>query len=411
MPTSANKPIPFPRAVAGRIARCVALAGTLVVLTLAAVPAQIPAGRSVPAVHAAPTSGTAEQVVVARVNGEPITRADQDRIASRIVYQQLRMLGSGIANIPTEQIEALRAKAKEQALEQLVNVRLVMQAKQKANLSVTDAQIERQKKQLRTLLEQRKLTYEQYLAQTGKTDEDLTRELRDQLQIEQLLESRTGELEPTEQQQKDYYEQNKQKLAEPPKLRTSHILIKFPGDPRDLQGKPVSDAEKAPLRKKAEEVLTKLKAGGDFAELAKQYSGCPSAPKGGDLGSHVRGQMVPAYDDAAWAMKVGDVSGIVESPFGYHIIKVTGKEEGGVPGFDDAKQRIHTMLTQQRFNDAMDSLLEELRKSAKVEILVKEAAPSKPPRTGKLPMVGKLPPLAKRSQGAPVRPTPPPSTP
>jgi len=90
------------------------------------------------------------------------------------------------------------------------------------------------------------------------------------------------------------------------KIRASHILV--------------STSEEA------ESVLSEIKAGGDFGELAKKYSSCPSKGQGGDLGYFAKGQMVKDFEDAAFSLKEGEVSGIVKTQFGYHIIKLTGKE-------------------------------------------------------------------------------------
>jgi foldase protein PrsA len=113
--------------------------------------------------------------------------------------------------------------------------------------------------------------------------------------------------------------------APPPKeeekVTASHILVAFKGA-RGVATNVTRGKEQA--RKRAQEVLKKAKAGGDFAALAKQYSDDPgSGPKGGDLGPFVRRAMVPAFSDAAFALRPGELSPIVETEFGFHVIKRT----------------------------------------------------------------------------------------
>jgi parvulin-like peptidyl-prolyl isomerase len=104
----------------------------------------------------------------------------------------------------------------------------------------------------------------------------------------------------------------------PGHIRASHILISYSGAPRTTATRSKEEAKKL-----AEELLAKIQGGASFEEIAEAYSDCPSAAKKGDLGFFAKGRMVKPFEDAAFALKVGEVSGIVESPFGYHIIKRT----------------------------------------------------------------------------------------
>ena len=131
----------------------------------------------------------------------------------------------------------------------------------------------------------------------------------------------------------------------PDRVKAQHILIK-------TQGK--SDAEKKAALAKAEDILKQLKAGADFTQLAQKNSEDSSnAPKGGDLGWFVRGAMVAEFDKAAFAMKPGELSGIVTTEFGYHIIKVTEKESARVKPFDEVKDDLAAELKKQRIAEQM----------------------------------------------------------
>jgi peptidyl-prolyl cis-trans isomerase D len=134
----------------------------------------------------------------------------------------------------------------------------------------------------------------------------------------------------------------------PDRVKAQHILIK-------TQGK--SDAEKKAALAKAEDLLKQLKAGADFSKLAEKNSDDSSnAPKGGDLGWFVRGQMVAEFDKAAFAMKPGELSGIVTTEFGYHIIKVNEKENARVKPFEEVKADLAAELKKQRITEQMQKM-------------------------------------------------------
>ena len=101
-------------------------------------------------------------------------------------------------------------------------------------------------------------------------------------------------------------------------IRASHILISYKGSLRSETNRDRRDA-----RKLAEKILKELKSGRDFADMARKHSDGPSGPKGGDLGRFERGQMVPEFDQAVFGLETGAISGVVETKFGYHIIKRT----------------------------------------------------------------------------------------
>ena len=167
---------------------------------------------------------------------------------------------------------------------------------------------------------------------------------------------------------KKYYEDNKSQFTED-KVRASHILISTV----DKDGKELSPEKKKEAKKEAEEIYKKVKAGEDFATLAKEYSQDEySAVNGGDLGFVEKGQMVPEFEAAAFGLKKGEVSEIVESQYGYHIIKVTDKvykEET----FDEAKSDIKKELLYQKYLE----IVKELESSVKIEKNEDEAVKTK----------------------------------
>jgi peptidyl-prolyl cis-trans isomerase C len=144
-------------------------------------------------------------------------------------------------------------------------------------------------------------------------------------------------------------------------VRASHILITPKPEPGADPNKAKADAKKT-----AEDLLKQIKGGADFADLAKKNSSCPSAAKGGDLDWFGKGRMVPEFDKAAFAMKVGEVSDIVETQFGYHIIKLTARRAAGTMSFEDAKPDIMEFLKQTKQKQFYDEYLAALTKSANI---------------------------------------------
>jgi peptidyl-prolyl cis-trans isomerase C len=161
----------------------------------------------------------------------------------------------------------------------------------------------------------------------------------------------------------DFYQKNQDKFQQGARVRASHILISVPEN--------ADAAVKAQAKTKAEAILKDLKAGKDFAATAKANSQDPgSAANGGDLGYFEKGQMVPPFDAAAFSMKPGQMSELVESPFGFHIIKVADIQAARVVPIEEAKPQIEQYLTGQSRQTETQAFVNTLKAKAKIEILI-----------------------------------------
>ena len=146
------------------------------------------------------------------------------------------------------------------------------------------------------------------------------------------------------------------------RCKASHILIKVDAK--------ADEAQKAEARKKIEEVQQKLKDGGDFAALAKEYSEGPSSAKGGDLGYFRRGQMVKPFEEAALALKPNEVSDIVETRFGYHLIIVYDTKPEQTLAYADVKDKIIQRMKQEKIEKEAVQYVDKLKKDGKIEKLL-----------------------------------------
>jgi peptidyl-prolyl cis-trans isomerase C len=142
-------------------------------------------------------------------------------------------------------------------------------------------------------------------------------------------------------------------------VKASHILIKVDAG--------ADDAKKSESLKKIKDIQQKINGGGDFAELAKEYSEGPSNTRGGDLGYFRRGQMVKPFEDTAFSMKADEVSDIVETRFGYHIIKVYDIKPEQTLAYADVKDKLNQRMKQEKIEKEANQYINQLKKDAKIE--------------------------------------------
>ena len=183
----------------------------------------------------------------------------------------------------------------------------------------------------------------------GAEIEDKLQDLKKRLIVESFLKKKVEvESKVSDEDMKKFYEQNKDKFKSGEQIKASHILVK--------------------TEKEAKDLLAKLKAGGNFEELAKKNSVDSSSAKGGDLGWFGKGSMVPAFEKAALALKEGQISDIVKSDFGFHIIKLTGKRPAGIRPFEEVKEQIKGAIMPTKQQEVFQKIKDELKKTAKITI-------------------------------------------
>jgi peptidyl-prolyl cis-trans isomerase C len=160
---------------------------------------------------------------------------------------------------------------------------------------------------------------------------------------------------------KSYYEDHKEEFRTPEMVKASHILVKV--------DRSASEEEKKKAKEKATDILNKAKSGEDFAKLASELSDDPgSKTKGGDLGFFAKGRMVKPFEDAAFSLKPGEISGLVESQYGFHIIKVEEKKEPSLEPFDKVQEQIRQKLIQESIKTKITEFIDKAMKDSKTEI-------------------------------------------
>jgi peptidyl-prolyl cis-trans isomerase C len=290
--------------------------------------------------------------VVAHVNGENVTKLDFDRAIAAI---EARNGGP----VPTEQ----RDQIFRGVLDQVIAYRLLVQESRARKLSADEAEIEAQLKQIQGQFPSED-AFKQMLTSRKTTLEQMRADLRQDLIVQKMIENEVAlKSAVTPAQVTDFYTKNPDQFKQPERVRASHILIMVP--------KGSDDAAKTQARTKAADILKDVKAGKDFAALAKQHSQDPgSAPNGGDLGFFQPGQMVGPFNDVAFKLAPGEISDLVETEFGFHIIKVAEKQTPRTVPLDEVRPRLEQYLERQNRQQQTDAFINGLKTKGKIDILI-----------------------------------------
>ena len=291
---------------------------------------------------------------VALVNGVVITRAHYDK-ELKVHLERVSRQGRQISD---EQLDTL----KKDVLDGLIEREVLYQESQKAGIKVDDQKIDDQIASIKKRFENEE-NFKKALDSMGLTEAEVRLQIKRGLAIRGLIDQKVAEkIVVTEDETKAYYTGNPQFFKQPEQVKASHILIKV--EPT------ADDAAKAAARKKIEDVQQKLKSGADFAELAKEYSEGPSGPRGGDLGYFSRGQMVKPFEDAVFSMQADQVSDVVETRFGYHLIKVYEIRPEKTLTYAEVKDKISERLKREKIQKGAQEYVEKLKKDAKIEKLL-----------------------------------------
>ncbi len=290
--------------------------------------------------------------VVARVNGEVISKGDFEK-----ALQNIEANAGG--PVPPDQ----RDRVYRGVLDQMIGFRLLIQETKNRKLAVPDAEIDKRIAQIQSRFPTEE-AFKQTLQQQNVTLEQLRSDARNDMLVGNMLQAEVApKVAVTPEQVNDFYQKNPDQFKQPERVRASHILIGFPQN--------ADEAAKKDARTKAAEILKEVKSGKDFAALAQQHSTDPgSGPKGGDLGYFQQGQMVPPFDKAAFSMKPGETSDLVETNFGVHIIRVADRQPAGTVPIDEVRPQIQQYLEGQGRQQQTQVFVDALKAKGKIEIFI-----------------------------------------
>ncbi|MCD4830547.1 MAG: peptidylprolyl isomerase [Anaerohalosphaeraceae bacterium] len=305
------------------------------------------------------------------VNGEAIKEA----AIAKMFDKQLAQVAS---RMPPNMIEQYKGRIRKQVIEQMVIERILEQKIAAKNLTASDEEVQ---KEIDAQLVSQKLSMDDFkalLQAYGKNFDEYKENIKKKVMFDKLLTAELGETETvSEEKAKEFYDANPQQFQEPESINTRHILISIDKAQADPNKDPNQiDAE---AKAKAQGVLDEIKAGGDFAELAKQYSSCPSSQKGGELGAAPKGSFVPEFEAAAYALEPNEISGLVKTQFGYHIIQLIERKEANTVAFDEAKEQIMMRLEQQQKQGAVMEYIKKVKDEADIKYANPEDKMEMPP--------------------------------
>ncbi|MCX6993679.1 MAG: peptidylprolyl isomerase [Kiritimatiellaeota bacterium] len=303
-----------------------------------------------PATAASVATTNTPATILVQVNDKTITQGDVDAEIGEISKMMQSRGRSG------EQLAMMLPTIKPQVIDSLVVRALLADEFAKKNITVSDDEINKEIEKIKTTLPKGK-NLEELLKNNGVSDKSFREDIMEQVKLSKLL----GIGEPTEKEMKEFYEKNKSRLYEVPEtVRARHILIAVNA---------TDDAAKKAVKKEKAEALRKQlvdSKGADFEKLAQDNSDCPSKAMGGDLGEFRKGQMVPAFEVVAFSLKTNEISAVVETDFGYHVIQMTEHKTPRTVAFDEVKPQIAAQYKGRQLQEKAGPFIQELRDKAKI---------------------------------------------
>jgi peptidyl-prolyl cis-trans isomerase C len=310
-----------------------------------------PAASAPAAVKARPPADPAKVLVT--IGDKTLTEGDLAKQADEQFEQVSAM-------VPPEQIETYRSQMRVQAAQSFIVSTLLEGEASKRGLTVTDTDIEKAIADITKRLPP-DMTLDKVLEMEDMTQDTFKERLKKDLRIKKLFDQemeKTGAI--TDKEVADFYASQKGAFEVPEQVTARHILVKT--DEKD------DDAAKAAKKAKIEDLRKQLLAGADFAKLATENSDCPSAKDGGMLGKFGRGQMVPAFETAAFTQETNAIGPVVDTQFGYHIVQVIEKNPGETRDLEEVKAQILDYLKMMKSRKVIPPFIEKLREEAKITV-------------------------------------------
>lgn len=289
----------------------------------------------------------AKEQIVAEINSKKITNQNLEDEIKRQVKADLSYFN-----------EEQKHQLKKSVLDRLIQRELISEEALSKNLKPNDQALKAKLEEIYKRFESDEQR-NKFFESSNVSKERFEQEIANDMAIESYLKGHVfKDVTTNEKEALDFYNSNTDKFQVPEQVKARHILFKVAQDAKE------EEVNKA--KAKAEKVLAEAKKGADFAQLAKENSEGPTKEKGGDLGFFSRGQMVKPFEDSAFSLKPNEVSELVRTQFGFHIIKVEEKKEASTASFEEVKNNLSQYLVAQKQQEILAKKLAELKEKAKV---------------------------------------------
>jgi len=299
--------------------------------------------------------------VVATVNGAEIRAGEVYEVAA---LNMLNLEAQGQTLSEQEQ-RNLRMSI----LEMIINDELLAQEAEALGITVDEADVEARLQEVRDQ-HGTAAAFEAVLAETGVTEEEFRAELSRRLLSQEFLTGITNDVEISDEEARSFYEQFPERFSEGETVEVRQILI------RSLRNDP--EARRTAARERAEEAHRRAVGGEDFAMLAKEYSQAPNAADGGLVSHFPRGVMVPQFEEVAFALEPGEISGMFETDYGFNVIQLTDRKEPTRIPFAEVKPKLMVDLAKAKEAMLVQSVLKSLQQKSDVRVLDDDFLPTPP---------------------------------
>ena len=246
-------------------------------------------------------------------------------------------------------------------VDQLIDEKLVAQEADRLGIEVTAKELDMA---VRDVKERNQLTdaqFEKALAEDGMTLESYKKELTTQMKKMQVMDQEIrAKVQVSKKEVDEYYEKHKSEFNAPPEVRLQQILLVVPPE--------AAESEVDQVRKQTDQIYGRIREGEDFTEMVKRYSQDVTAAAGGDMGIFRQGELFPALDEAAFSLEVGEVSGIIKTPRGFHILRLLDKKDRKKMTEEERSEEIDDIIYNQKVEEKFQKWIKELREKSYVQI-------------------------------------------
>ena len=289
-----------------------------------------------------------------KINGEAISRHKVQTQVDHLVNQ--RGLNSGGITQP-----AVYQQLQQEVVDQLIVQELLWQEAKRRDFIVADEVVDARLAQLKSGFDSEQAFLFKIKA-GGFTETTFREDIRQQMSVQAMISQGIAPgVSASDEEVGSFYQANIDQMHKPTEVHARHILLKPAA---------ADAAANAVARQELTEILAEIRSGADFVELATERSQAPSAPQGGDLGFFAAGQMVPAFERAAFDLQPGDVSEVVQTQFGFHLIKVEARRGGETAAVEEVAEKIKEYLVQQKLQAEVENLVSSLREEGEVEVFL-----------------------------------------